>query len=391
MKTNFSVKFLLLVASLFIWSNILSQEEDKENNDGNGYIFDTIVIVDSSPVKDQHRSGTCWAFASVSFLESEIIRQKGDVYDLSEMYVVRNTYPEKAKRYVRLHGNSNIGSGGQAHDLINVIRNYGMVPESVYPGLTIGEEKHNHGEMDAVQRAMLKAVVSNRGGKVTPVWFDAYKATLDVYLGQVPEKFDYNGKTYTPHSFAQSLGINPDDYIEITSFSHHPFYEKFTLLIPDNWTYDDYYNVPVDDLITIMKHALNSGYTVCWDGDVSEKEFTFKKGVATIPLKNWDDKDEKEKELTNKKPEPEVNVTQQMRQESYDNYTSTDDHLMHITGIVHDQNGTQYFITKNSWDDDSNDFGGFLEMSEQYVRLKTIAIMIHKDALPEEIKKKLNL
>ncbi len=391
MKTHSFKSLAFLVTAMFLLTNLYSQEDEKKKDEEGSYKFETIVEVETTPVKDQHRSGTCWAFATISFLESELIKSKGEVYDLSEMYVIRETYPEKAVQYVRMHGNVNFGPGGQAHDVTNVIKKYGIVPENVYPGLEIGEEKHNHGEMDAVLKAMLKAIISKKGGKITPVWLKAYNAVLDVYLGKVPENFEYEGKSYTAKSFAQNLNIDPDDYIEITSFTHHPFYKKIELEIPDNWSGDEYYNVPVDDLINIMNHALENGYSIAWDGDVSEKDFMFKKGVATVPQKERNDKKKNEKDSANLFPGSEIEVTQLMRQQAFDNYTSTDDHLMHITGIAKDQFGNKYYITKNSWAEDSNDHGGYLNLSEPYIRLKTIAIMINKNALPANIKKRLRV
>ena len=369
------------------------------------YIFKTIAEVPVTSVKDQHRSGTCWAFGGISFLEAEVLRITGLERDLSEMFVVRYAYADKALKYVRLHGRSNFGGGGQAHDVTNVIREYGIVPEQVYPGLEIGEEKHNHGEMDGVLRGFLDAVVKKRGGKLTPKWFEAYSAILDVYLGSVPASFDVEGNDFDPPGYAEELEINPDDYVELTSYSIYPFYEQVNLEIPDNWSADLYYNVPLQDLMDVIDYALENGYSMCWDGDVSDKGFSHKNGIAILPEKDVESLDgtererwekltaaEKAKELYDfEKPGDEKEISQQMRQEHFDNYSSTDDHLMHLSGIVKDQHGTKYYVTKNSWDDDSNDNGGYLNMSESYVKLNTIAIMVHKEALPKKLAKKLGL
>lgn len=362
------------------------------------YIFETMVDVPVTSVKDQHRSGTCWSFAGISFLEAEVLRISEVDADLSEMFIVRNAYSQKGLKYVRLHGSSNFGSGGQAHDVTNVIRENGIIPENEYQGLEIGEEKHNHGEMDAVLQGFLDAVVKRRGGKLSPIWFDAYNAILDVYLGKVPEAFDSK-------AYASELGINPEDYLEITSYSIYPYFEEVLLEVPDNWSDDLYYNLPIDEMMEIVDHALRNGYSVCWDGDVSDRGFSHKNGVAIIPEKDIESLDgtererwekltdaEKSKELYSfKKPGTEKYVDQEMRQQHFDNYSSTDDHLMHLTGIVKDQHGTVYYVTKNSWDDDSNDQGGYLNMSESYVRLNTVAVMVHKDAVPKDLKKKLGL
>jgi len=382
---RFSIATLVMVVAFTI--NLFAQVNDTVNE----FQFEVLKEVKTTSVKNQYRSGTCWAFATLSFLESEILRIKGEEYDLSEMFIVKHTYPVKAVNYVRYHGNTVFGAGGQAHDATDVIREYGIVPEIAYDGMEIDEDKHNHGEMDAVLKAIVEAVSKNRGGKVTPVWLEAFEAVLEAYLGEEPKSFEYKAKTYTPKDFQIKVGINPDDYVEITSFIHHPFYSQFRLEIPDNWTHDDYYNVPVDDLLEVMKNALENGYSIAWDGDVSEKNFSFKNGVAIIPAKEYSDKSDEEKSSIYKKPESEKDITEEMRQETFDNFQTTDDHLMHIVALVKDQNGTYYFKTKNSWSEEANEYGGYIYISEAYVRLKTIAIMVHKDAIPKSIAKKFSL
>lgn len=391
----------IITAVLAMPQPILSQNEHADT----AYIFESLYEVPVTAVKDQHRSGTCWAFAGISFLEAEVLRLAGEQTDLSEMYIVRNAYADKAVKYVRLHGSSNFGPGGQGHDVINVVRSHGLIPEKYYEGLEIGEEKHNHGELDAVLKAFLDAVVKRRGGKISPVWLEAYTAILDVYFGRVPASFEVDGAAYDPAAYAASIKINPDDYIELTSYQVYPFYEAVNLEIPDNWSDDLYHNLPLDELMAVIDHALENGYSVCWDGDVSDRGFSHRDALAILPEKDlesaggterarWENltDDEKAKELYSfKAPGNEKTVTQDMRQEYFDNHSSTDDHLMHLTGIVKDQRGTRYYVTKNSWDDDSNKNGGYLNMSESYVRLNTIAIMIHRDAIPEKIAKKLGL
>lgn len=402
MKALSKLLFLTAIVAVLAMSHKLIAQEKAADT---AYIFETIIEVPVTNVKDQHRSGTCWAFGGVSFLEAEALRISGVEVDLSEMFIVRNAYADKSLKYVRLHGSSNFGAGGQAHDVTNVIREYGIVPESEYAGLEIGEEKHNHGEMDAVLRGFLDAVIKKRGGKLSPKWFEAYNAILDVYLGKEPATFEFDGESYDPAGYAASLEIIPDDYVEITSYSIYPFYEEVLLEIPDNWSDDLYYNLPLSELMDVIDFALKNGYSVCWDGDVSDRGFSHKNGVAILPDKNVKDLSgtemerwekltdaEKNKELYNfEKPGEEKAIDQDMRQEHFDNYTSTDDHLMHLTGIVKDQNGTVYYITKNSWDDDSNKKGGYLYMSESYVMLNTVAIMVHKDAVPRELAKKLDI
>jgi len=358
------------------------------------YRFETITEVKRTPVKDQYWTGTCWCFSTISFLESELLRNGKEEIDLSEMYVVRHTFPHKALNYIQMHGKANHSQGGQSHDVIDRIRRYGIVPEDVYPGMNIEEKRHNHGEMSAVLDALLEAVLKLNGKRVTPRWPEAYDAVLDVYLGKPPATFIYKEKSYTPQEFAAGyLGLNLDDYIELTSYRHHPFYKKCRIELPDNWTYnDDYYNVPIDDLEKIVDHVLESGYSLVWDGDVSEKEFSSReKGYAIVPEKDWEDqtKVEREKEITS--PVKEKEITQEMRQKTFENFTTTDDHLMHIVGIAKDQQGTKFYLTKNSGGTFDRKFGGYVYMSRSYFRLKTTVIMINKHSLPADIKTKLEL
>lgn len=368
-------KLFILPLILFVLSFSLKAQDETPHS------FTKICEVPFTSVKNQGRAGTCWDFATMSFVESEILRISNKEYDLSEMFIVRHTQPLKGIKYVRYHGDASFGDGGQAHDLFYVLKNYGIVPEDIYNGLQLGDTIHNHGEMTEVLQSILKAVVAKKGGKITPVWAKAFEAVMDVYLGKIPDEFNYNNKKYTPKSFFQELKINPDDYVELTSFTHHPFYEKFILEIPDNWMDSYYYNLPLDELIQVIDNALKNGYSVAWDGDVSEKTFYWKKGYAVFPANEKED---------GKTPEKELLVTQELRQEGFDNLTTTDDHLMHLVGIYENQEGTKFYLTKNSWGL-TGKYNGFLYMSESFIRMKTIAIMIHKDAIPKEIKNKLKL
>lgn len=307
---------------------------------------------------------------------------------------------------MRLHGKFNLAGGGAFTDITNCLRDYGLVPESVYPGKVINEDGHVHGEMDNVLKSYTDAVIENKNRKLTPVWHDGFKKILDTYLGEIPENFTYEGKDYTPKSFAEELGLNADDYIGISSYTHHPFYETFILEVPDNWSWDPYYNVPVDDLIAIMDNAIENGYTVAWAADISEKGFSWKNGLAIVPeldianmsdseVSKWDKltRSEQEKRIYDfAKPGKEKEITQEMRQVAFDNYETTDDHGMHIVGIAKDQNGTKYYYVKNSWNiKDEYAFDGYFYASEAYVRYKTMDIMIHKDAVPKKIAEKLGL
>nr|WP_320117617.1 C1 family peptidase [uncultured Marinifilum sp.] len=393
------MKKLLFVSVCIALCKLTSvNAQSKDNNEKK---FTTITEVKTTPVKNQQSTGTCWCYATTSFIETELLRMGATELDLSEMYIVRAAYTQKAKRYFRLHGKGNYSEGGQAHDVFNVIKTHGIVPESVYEGNKYGSSYHIHREMVNSTKAMMDEIVKNPNKKITPVWLASVNGVLDTYMGELTKTFKYNGKEYTPNSFVEKLGLNSDDYVELTSYSHHPYYKAINLEIPDNWSDDLYYNLPIDELMEVINNALNDGYSVCWDGDVSEKGFSHRKGYAVLPavketdmsnseIAKWEDgvknKTDKEKDDMS-----EPNVNQELRQETFDNFETTDDHLMHLTGIVKDQNGTIYYKTKNSWAEDSNKFGGYLNMSEAYVRLKTVAIMVHKDALSKNMKKKLGL
>ncbi len=351
------------------------------------YNFSTVIDLQATPVISQGNTGTCWSFSGTSFLESEIIRQSGKQIDLSEMYTVRNTYPKKAENYIMRHGKAQFSEGGLAHDVLNSVAEYGLVPQQAYSGLFAEESGHNHAELVAVLTSMLKTYVDNPGRRLSKKWRPAVDAVLDIYLNGNPKSFTYEGKQYTPLSFLEFTGINPADYVSVTSFTHAPFYSEFILNIPDNWSNGSFYNLPLDEMINTIDHALQNGFTVELDCDVSERTFSSKDGVAVIP----GDSENNAKALQGIYPE--MNITQQYRQDEFENYATTDDHLMHITGILRDQNGTKYYKVKNSWgsDESRNANGGYVYFSEAYMRLKAISITVHKDAVPQATAKKLNL
>jgi bleomycin hydrolase len=392
---NKAVVFATQVAVLLSFSLAVfaDEENDEEKDLSTAYQFTVEVEVERTPVKNQYRTGTCWCFATISFLESELLRTGKGEFDLSEMFVVRNTYPQKADNFLRLHGTANFSQGGQAHDVMNCIRRHGLVPESSYSGMEIGEDRHNHGEMVAVLTAMMDAVLLRKGKRVTPRWSDAFNAVLDEYLGQSPGVLTYDGKEYTPQQFNETvLQLDPDDYVELTSYSHHEFYSRFRLELPDNWDYNgEYFNVPIDDLERIIEYALKNGHSVVWDGDVSEEEFNSKKmGYAVVPEIDWEDRLHEEQELDKVfiGPVKEKVITQALRQKTIDNFTTTDDHLMHIVGLARDQEGTRFYLTKNSSGTDRKN-AGYMYLSQAYVRLKTTAILVNKAAIPEDIASKL--
>lgn len=403
---KFNIKSLLTV--IFVVSFLLSahagDEPKKDRKDP--WSFEDVILLPSSPVEDQHRSGTCWSFAGTSFLQSEMMRLGKPDVNLSEMFIVWHTYAEKARKHVRLHGNLNFSAGGAFHDVTNMISKYGVVPESVYDGLKYGEDKHVHGEMDRVLREYVDAVVENKNRKLSTAWHDAFTQILDTYLGEIPQKFEYEGRTYTPLSFADNyVGLNMNDYVEITSFTHHPFYSKFVLEIPDNWSWDKMYNVPLNELEEIIDYSLENGFTIAWASDVSEKGFaTGNKGIAVLPaapekdmsdaeISRWEALPEREREnelYKLEKPVPELDVTQEMRQIAFDNFQTTDDHGMHIIGKAKDSRGKTFYKVKNSWGD-YNMHNGYFYASKPYVSYKTMCIMVHKDAIPPGIREKLNL
>lgn len=353
--------------------------------------FTTKINLETTSVKNQGKSGTCWSYSTNSFLESEMIRMGRPPVDIAETYTARCVYKDRADAYVRMHGEFSYGDGGACHDVINMFAKYGALPQSVYSGLNYGTDKNVFGEMQGMLKAMLDVVVKNPNKKVTPNWKKAFEGVLDAYLGPVPETFEYKGKLYTPKTFARNVvGINPQDYMEFSSFKYQPYYEKTMLMVPDNWSLDKVYNVKFDDITTIIDNALEHGYTIAWATDVSEKYFSWKNGVAFVPEKDWDDMEKDEQKDLFNGPKDERKITEEMRQEAFDNYTTTDDHGMHIVGVAEDQNGREYYMVKNSWGE-KNDYKGYIYVTKAYVQYKTTAFLVHKGAVPGSILKKFNM
>lgn len=399
MKKLFPAVLLMLLLAL---NSFAQDNSNQASKPAEGFVFTPVVDLKATSVKNQASTGTCWCFATTSFIESELLRMgKGD-FDLSEMYIVRYNYIDRLKDNYLRRGKGNTGPGSLAHDWMRVFAEDGIVPDEVYTGLNYGSPTHNHGELQAFINAVAAVPVEER--KETPQYYQVVNGVLDTYLGKVPETFTYKGASYTPKSFTASLGINPNDYVEITSFTHFPFYTQDVVEVPDNWSMGRFYNVPLDELIQVMDYSLNNGYTIAWDGDVSEAGFSRQAGVAVIPQNQQSERPA----MTDRArfdrsggagmappapmgPAPELNVTQEYRQNGFESFNTTDDHLMHLTGISKDQNGTKYYKTKNSWGTDRSTYAGYWYMSEQYVRAKTISIMVNKKAIPPAIKTKLGL
>lgn len=363
------------------------------NMKGSEYKFTVIKSLDANAVQNQGQTGTCWSFSSMSFFESELIRMgKGKEFNLAEMYIARKAYPLKADNYIRMHGRANMAEGGGFSDVVNVIRRYGMVPEEVYTGKKNPKDPHNHAVLEATLKGIVSAAADDKNNKIDfEAVHNTVEATCDAFLGKAPEKFTYKGKEYTPKTYAESTGINPDDYVFITSYTHHPFYSKFTLEVPDNWNWDQMYNLPLNEFQEVMHNAINTGYTFAWASDVSEKGFRFKDGLAIVPEVPYADMTDEEKADLVKKPHAQFKVTQENRQLAFDNYESQDDHGMHVVGMVKDQKDTPYYIVKNSWGKDRNECDGYFYASESYVLYKTTSIMLHKKAIPPAIAKKLGI
>ncbi len=369
MKNTLSLIILFLLS---LFSNSQTRE------------FETIIDLNATEVISQGKTGTCWSFSTSSFLESEIMRLTGKTIDLSEMYNVRHTYPKKAWNYVMRQGKAQFSEGGLAHDVINSVSDFGLVPNQVYTGLNNGQNQHNHSKMIEALKHTLNTYIKNPKNYASN-WETEVENILDTYLGQDISTFNYNGVTYTPKSFLEMTKINPKDYITITSFTHKPYYTNFILNIPDNFSNGLFFNVPLNDMVDIVNHALKEGFTVELDCDVSEKTFSSKHGIAIVP----EDNNKTLKALTSVVTEKVI--TPEYRQQEFENYNTTDDHLMHITGMLQDQNGTSYYMVKNSWGKNSERVsnGGYIYMSVPYFRLKTISIMVHKDALTKKVNKKL--
>lgn len=385
---------LTIIAAIF--ATIVSVSAQNKNTES-GYKFTETKINPATSVKNQASSGTCWSFSGLAFIESELMRQGKGEHDLSEMWVVRHAYLNRALKYARMHGNSNLSQGGATHDNFDVIEEYGIVPESVYQGLNYGTDKHQHGEIEKTIKNYMDAIIKKPNGTLSTAWINGLNGILDAYFGVRPEKFTYNGKEYTPKSFAQEMGIKKSDYISITSFTHHPLHSWFAIEVPDNTAWGLSYNVTLDEMMQIIDNAIEKGQTVLWASDVSEKGFQYNKGFAILPAAKsenltgsekakWSAMTDKEKtDLMFKDIVPEIEVTPELRQEWFDNYQTTDDHGMQIVGTAKDSKGNKYYKVKNSWSADGI-YGGYFYASEAFVKGKTTNIMVFANTLPITVK-----
>lgn len=389
-------KLTLIVVALIVSLSIFSQEKE-------AYTFSVVKENPITSIKNQANSGTCWSFSGLSLIESELLRTgKGD-FDLSDMYIVRRNYEDKADKYARLHGHLNFSPGGSFADVVETLNEYGLVTEEAYSGLIHGQENHNHGEMDKALNGYITAIVG--GNSISDIWKLGYNGILDAYLGEKPETFTYNGKEYTPQSFRDFLGIKQSDYVSVTSFTHKPFYTQFAIEVPDNWRWANSYNLPVDEMIANIDNAIMNGYTVAWATDVSESGFS-RQGIAIVPDENstenagsdqarWLGLSERERMTSvaskiGNEMLKEKEITQEMRQEAYNNWQTTDDHGMHIYGIAKDQDGNKYYMVKNSWGK-TGPYDGVWYASEAFVKYKTLSIVLNKAGLQKDTSSKIGL
>ncbi len=401
--TNICMKKISLFLFCFVGMSISTfAEKAVEKDTTEGFEFTTVKEIPVTSVKDQNRSSTCWSFSALSFFEAELLRLNKGEYDLAEMFVVHHTMTDRAERYVRLHSFNSFSPGGSFYDVAYCLKNYGIVPQTAMPGIAYDDTMHVHNELDAVAEAYTNAIAKGNFKKLTNVWQKGLAAIYDTYLGELPATFTHEGKEYTPKTFAAELGLDMSDYVSITSYTHHPFYTEFAIEIPDNWRNALSYNLPLDDMMAVIKNAVDNGYTLAWGADVSETGFT-RDGIGVMPnadkgaeltgsdMAHWTglSATDKRKELTSK-PLPEMEITQAMRQKAYDNWETTDDHGMIIYGVAQDQNGKPYYMVKNSWGTDSK-YKGTWYVSEAFVAYKTMNFLVHKDALPKDIKKKLGI
>ena len=383
-----------------------AQAQEAEKKASNKPVFTTIKENPITSIKDQNRSGTCWDYSTISFFEAEILKATGKTYDLCESFVANKTYMERATQVVRFHGDCQFSQGGSAEDVLATMKKHGIVPEGTmpFPGSLYGDSLNNFNEFFSLMEPYVAAIAKSSAKKVSGQWKVGLQGILDAYLGKCPEEFTYEGKKYTPQTFVKSLGINLDDYVSITSYTHHPFYSAFAVEVQDNWRFPLSYNLPMDEMMKVIDNAIEKGYTVAWGGDVSEDGFT-RQGLAyAIDTKKTESLQGSDmakwlKMTAAKKKNlidslgcnvPEITATQELRQERFDNWELTDDHGMLIYGVAKDQNGKEYYMVKNSWGE-TGDYKGTWYMTKAFIAANTMDFLINKNAIPAEIRKKLGL
>lgn len=402
------MKKTLIVAlmALAVTGASASAKTAKDSTNSNKPVFTVIKELPVTSMKDQNKSGTCWAYSTLSFFESEILKNSGKTYDLSEMFVANKTYMDRATKAVRMHGDVSFSQGGSAYDVLYCLKNYGIVPENAMPapGTLIGDSLANFDEFFEVMTPYVEGIAKSKASKISSAWKNGLQGILDAYLGEIPESFSYEGKTYTPQSFVESLGLNLDDYVTITSYTHHPMWSQFAVEVQDNWRWPLSYNVPIEDLTRIIDNALENGYTVAWGGDVTEDGFTRDglgiaydmdkvRSMSGTDADRWFQLSKTEKKSMADSLGvniPEIVPTQEMRQTAFDNWETTDDHGMHIYGVAKDQNGREYYMVKNSWGE-FGDYKGTWYMTKNFVAYKTMDYMVNKNAIPKDIRKKLGI
>ena len=395
---------LALLAVVATGANAKGKKQPKV--DPNKPVFTIVKENPITSVKDQNRSGTCWAYSTLSYFESEILKSTGKTYDLCESFVANKDYMDRAIQVVRYHGDMQFSQGGSAYDVYYVLKNYGICPENAmpFPGSLYGDSLNNFNEFFSLLEPYVEGIATNKASKISGQWKVGFQGILDAYLGKCPENFTYEGKNYTPKSFASSLGLNMDDYVTITSYTHHPFYSQFVVEVQDNWRNPASYNLPMDEMMQIIDNAVMNGYTVAWGGDVSEPGFT-RDGLAyMIDAKKMQSLQGSDMArwlgLSPAKRRnliaslgcnvPEVQATQEMRQERFDNWELTDDHGMLIYGIAKDQNGKEYYMVKNSWGE-TGKYKGTWYMTKTFIAANTMDYMVNKNAIPANIRKKMGI
>ena len=383
MKAKFHLKRLfsgtiILFLILPAYSQLNSLPKEK---------FETTLTIKTTSVKNQFHSNTCWSFSVISFLESELIKEGKGEFDLSEMYIAHQCYIEKAEKYMRMHGTINFGSGGELNDALDIIRKYGIVPYAAYTGLVNDNINYDDTQMVTDLIDYLNEVIKNK--TVSPSWKEEFLKKLDGYMGKVPDKFNYKGKEYTPQSFGNMLGINPDNYILFTSFIHHPYYQKFILEVPDNWSWGESINLPIEEFQKLIDNSLEKGFSLAISFDMTEKGFLRKDGIAIVTSENEKSDQKNSINDTTISKFEEMKISPQIRQIGFENYETTDDHAVHVVGIAKNQYGKKYYIMKNSWGLTCTPYLGFFYMSENYLLYKTTSAILNKNSIPPDILKKI--